>query len=150
MILKIIAYDAQDELLPDKWEIEHIFPQKWQTNYFSDLSDEIIEEKIENIGNKIPFEKRLNIIAGNGYFAKKKIAYKESKINITKELSDYGDDWNFDDISKRNIRVTDKIKEILSVWNKNYKDKKEDSIDHKVPTEEELEIIKNFKAKGWV
>lgn len=135
MLLKIIAYDAQNELLPDKWEIEHIFPQKWQTNYFPNLSDEMIREKIENIGNKIPFEKRLNIVAGNGYFGKKKKAYQESKINITKELSNCGDDWNLDDISERNIRVTDKIGEILSDWNSNYKDIKDYFTDHKVPME---------------
>lgn len=121
MILKIIAYDEQEELLPDKWEIEHILPQKWQANYFTDLSDEMIKEKIENIGNKVPFEKRLNIVAGNGYFSKKKQAYQESKINITKELCNYGDDWKVEDILKRNIRVTDKIEEILNFWNSDYK-----------------------------
>lgn len=34
MLLKTLAYEQQEELLPEKWEIEHIFPQKWQTNYF--------------------------------------------------------------------------------------------------------------------
>lgn len=35
MLLKILAYDNQNqsELLPDKWEIEHIFPQKWDTSF---------------------------------------------------------------------------------------------------------------------
>lgn len=33
MLLKILAYQEQDTLLPDNWEIEHIFPQKWQDNY---------------------------------------------------------------------------------------------------------------------
>ena len=47
MLLKTLAYEQQDTLLPSKWEIEHI-------------------------GNKLPFEKKLNIVAGNGYFAKKK------------------------------------------------------------------------------
>lgn len=36
-----IAYEKQDVFLPAKWEIEHI-------------------------GNKLPFEKKLNIVAGNG------------------------------------------------------------------------------------
>lgn len=121
MLLKIIAYDKQNELLPDRWEIEHIFPQKWQTNYFPNSSDEVIKERIENIGNKIPFEKRLNIVAGNGYFGKKKKAYQESKINVTKELSNYENDWNLDDILKRNIWITKKIREILSGWNSNYR-----------------------------
>ena len=72
MLLKTLAYEHQDELLPTKWEIEHIFPQKWQTNYFPKESDSTIKEKIEHIGNKLPFEKKLNIVAGNGYFSKKK------------------------------------------------------------------------------
>ena len=72
MLLKLLAYNnaKQDKLLPDKWEIEHILPQKWQSNYFLNNSDEEIKEKIEHLGNKLPFEKRLNIVAGNGYFAK--------------------------------------------------------------------------------
>ena len=42
MLLKILAYDNQNqsELLPDKWEIEHIFPQKWDTSFFTLDSDE--------------------------------------------------------------------------------------------------------------
>ena len=52
-----LAYEQQDELLPGKWEIEHIFPQKWQTNYFPDESDATVKEKIEHIGNKLPFRK---------------------------------------------------------------------------------------------
>lgn len=75
MLLKTLAYEQQEELLPAKWEIEHIFPQKWQTNYFPDESDATIKEKIEHIGNKLPFEKKLNIVAGNGYFGKKKKEY---------------------------------------------------------------------------
>lgn len=72
MLLKICAYNKQGTLLPDKWEIEHIFPQKWQSTYFPNATDDIVKEKIEHIGNKLPFEKKLNIIAGNGYFVKRK------------------------------------------------------------------------------
>nr|WP_054755818.1 DUF1524 domain-containing protein [Liquorilactobacillus satsumensis] len=71
MILKIISYQHQDKLLPDRWEIEHILPQKWQSSYFSSATDEEIKGLVEHIGNKIPFEKRLNIVASNGYFQKK-------------------------------------------------------------------------------
>lgn len=68
MILKMIAYQHQTELLPKKWEIEHIFPQKWQPNYFPLTPDDEVKEIVEHIGNKIPFEKKLNIIASNNYF----------------------------------------------------------------------------------
>ncbi|WP_294660514.1 DUF262 domain-containing protein, partial [uncultured Fusobacterium sp.] len=33
MILKTLAYEIQDELLPEKWEIEHILPVKWENSY---------------------------------------------------------------------------------------------------------------------
>ena len=62
MLLKLLAYDEQDELLPVKWEIEHILPVKYQSNYFFDIDHKIIKEKVETIGNKIPFEKKLNIM----------------------------------------------------------------------------------------
>lgn len=109
---------VDNKLLPAKWEIEHIFPQKWQTNYFPDESDAIIKEKIEHIGNKLPFEKKLNIVAGNGYFGKKKKEYTASKITITKTMgtSDVAD-WNMDSIMKRDIRVSDQIIKTLNKWN---------------------------------
>nr|WP_053090616.1 hypothetical protein [Streptococcus cristatus] len=46
---------------------------------------------VEHIGNKIPFEKRLNIIASNGYFVKKKESYRKSKVGILLEITAIGD-----------------------------------------------------------
>ena len=117
MLLKTLAYEHQDDLLPAKWEIEHIFPQKWQTNYFPDEPDVTIKEKIEHIGNKLPFEKKLNIVAGNGYFGKKKEEYTASKIVITKVMgtSDVMD-WNLESITKRDICVSDEVVKIMNRW----------------------------------
>ena len=110
MLLKTLAYEHQDELLPSKWEIEHIFPQKWQTNYFPKESDSIIKEKIEHIGNKLPFEKKLNIVAGNGYFSKKKKEYMVSKIAITNTMgTSEVMDWDLDSIMKRDLRISDEM-----------------------------------------
>ena len=91
MILNIIAYQHQSELLPEKWEIEHILPQKWQSSYFPTNSDSEVKELVEHIGNKIPIEKKLNIIASNGYFAKKKESYRKSKVGILLEITAIGD-----------------------------------------------------------
>ena len=33
MILKMVIYDNQDELLPEKWEVEYILPQKWSNRF---------------------------------------------------------------------------------------------------------------------
>lgn len=152
LILKILAYDRQDELLPVKWEIEHIFPQKWQNNYFPEESDVAVKEKIEHIGNKIPFEKKLNIVAGNGYFAKKKVEYLKSKIAVAKSIGETDiDEWNLDCITKRDIRVSDEIIGILSNWNRDYLktfDSKNDP--DKGPSAEDLAKIEEFKKNGWI
>ncbi len=151
MLLKTLAYEQQDELLPAKWEIEHIFPQKWQTNYFPDESDETIKEKIEHIGNKLPFEKKLNIVAGNGYFGKKKKEYTASKIAITKTLgtSDITD-WNMDSIMKRDIRISDEIIAILNRWNNEYLNILVVDSKAEIPSEDDLARIEEFKKKGWI
>lgn len=151
MLLKTLAYEHQDDLLPAKWEIEHIFPQKWQTNYFPDESDSTIKEKIEHIGNKLPFEKKLNIVAGNGYFKKKKKEYATSKIKITNAMgiSDVMD-WNVDSIMKRDIRVSDEVVKILNRWNNEYLNIPGDEEKAELPSEEDLARIEEFKKKGWI
>ena len=151
MLLKTLAYEQQDELLPAKWEIEHIFPRKWQTNYFPDESDATVKEKIEHIGNKLPFEKKLNIVAGNGYFGKKKKEYAASKIAITKAMgtSDVAD-WNMDSIMKRDIRVSDEIIKILNRWNNEYSNIPVEESKAEAPSEEDLARIEEFKKKGWI
>ena len=123
MLLKILAYEEQTELLPFKWEIEHIFPQKWKRNYsdVEKMDDEVIKEKIEHIGNKLPIEKKLNIVAGNDYYLKKKEIYMNSKIAITKEIGrSQLDNWNLDNIVERDIRVSDFIIKTFEQWNKEY------------------------------
>ena len=116
MILKMISYQHQEDLLPEKWEIEHIFPQKWQPTYFPTTSDKEVRNLVEHIGNKIPFEKKLNITASNGYFAKKKESYDKSKVGILRELSEAHDDWGLDDIRERDIRIADELFDLLSQW----------------------------------
>lgn len=151
MLLKTLAYEQQDTLLPDKWEIEHIFPQKWQTNYFPDVPDSIIKEKIEHIGNKLPFEKRLNIVAGNGYFGKKKKAYSASKITITNAMGTVNiQDWDMDSIMKRDIRISDEIIKILNRWNNEYLNIPVEVSEAEEPSEEDLARIEEFKKKGWI
>lgn len=150
MLLKILAYEEQDDLLPSRWEIEHIFPQKWQTNYFPNIPEETIKDKIEHIGNKLPFEKKLNIVAGNGYFGKKKVLYKTSNIAMTKKMGDSNiDNWDLDSITERDFRITDIIVKTLKKWNNDYM--AQSSSDQKeMPTEEQLAQIEEFKKKGWI
>ena len=149
MLLKTLAYEHQDELLPTKWEIEHIFPQKWQTNYFPKESDSTIKEKIEHIGNKLPIEKKLNIVAGNGYFSKKKKEYMVSKIAITNTMGrSEVMEWDLDSIMKRDLRISDEMAEIFARWNSEYLNFPIDKEKAEVPSEEDLAQIEEFKRKG--
>ena len=151
MLLKILAYKVQEDLLPEHWEIEHIFPRKWQTNYFPDMPEDTIKEKIEHIGNKLPFEKKLNIVAGNGYFSKKKKEYAASKIAITKEMGTNADtDWDLDSILERDIRISDSVLDILKGWNNAYLNNPAPASDEDQPSEEDLARIEEFKKKGWI
>ena len=142
MLLKILAYSFQEELLPQKWEIEHIFPQKWHSNYFpKDISDDQIREKIELLGNKVPFEKKLNIQAGNEYFVKKKGEYAQSKIAVAKALCAYSD-WSLDTITERGSEIAKVIKKTLDRWVSDYTQP-----DGKpMPTPEELEVLKKYSG----
>ena len=151
MLLKVLAYEEQDTVLPDKWEIEHILPQKWQANYFMNISDDMIKDKIEHIGNKLPFEKKLNIVAGNGYFGKKKKQYEESSIIITKNMAKLDwNDWTLDNITERDIRVSDTIKAVLKKWRDEYNVASASALSDTMPSAEQLAMIEEFKKKGWV
>lgn len=96
-------------------EIEHIFPQKWQNTNYNGWNREDAKKYLEQIGNKMWLEKRLNIQAGNGYFGKKKEKYKNSKFLEAKELANYPkDDWIKEDIEKRNEEIYERLKEFFA------------------------------------
>lgn len=140
MILKILSYEAQDCLLPEKWEIEHILPQKWQSSYFPSLSEKEVKELVEHIGNKIPFEKKLNIIASNGYFKKKQESYEKSNVQILLDLSKSHDDWGLDEIRERDIRIVDELYYILDKWGLNKTGADNDNKIEKYPISEERKV----------
>ena len=150
MILKILAYQSQEELLPEKWEIEHILPQKWQSSYFPSNSDGEVKELVEHIGNKIPFEKKLNIIASNGYFKKKQESYKKSKVQLLLNLSNQHNDWGLNEIRERDIRISDELLIILNDWGLNQSELPVQEEQSPVPTPEELKIIEELKSKGLI
>lgn len=135
MILKMIAYQHQTELLPKKWEIEHIFPQKWQPNYFPVTPDDEVKEIVEHIGNKIPFEKKLNIIASNNYFTKKQESYQKSNVKILLDLSKEHDDWGLDEIRERDIRISDELVDLLNDWGLNKIDEQVEKMLMPIPNE---------------
>lgn len=152
MILKMLAYQHQTELLPGKWEIEHILPQKWQTSYFPSSTDKEVKELVEHIGNKIPFEKKLNIIASNGYFKKKQESYDKSQVQILRNLSSLNDDWGLNEIRERDIRVSDEFFGVLSNWGLNQSSSESANKDRLIPISKERfsdyqEFIKLFNKE---
>lgn len=151
MLLKVLAYqeNTQTDLLPGYWEIEHIFPQTWDSKYYT-LNEEEANEKLEHLGNKLPLEKKLNISASNNYFAKKKDRYKDSKIAIIKKLGDSTlDEWNLTNIDANYTKVCEIIKSLLKAWVDEYEGK-EDSPKTPEATPEELAMIKKLKEKGLI
>lgn len=151
MLLKILAYNNKDQkaLLPVKWEIEHIFPQKWDKAYFS-ISEEDANTKLEQLGNKIPLEKPMNIRASNNYFSTKKDQYKKSSIAIAKQLGETSDSsWILSNIENRNTIVGNELTDIINMWVNEYKEK--DCILIKPqPTPEQAEMIRQLKQAGLI
>lgn len=147
MLLKLLAYQdsSQTELLPAYWEIEHIFPQTWDSKYY-DIDEDEANAKLEHLGNKLPLEKKLNISASNNYFDKKKSRYKESLISISKNLGNSNlDEWNMDNIEENDLRVCKQIKDIFSQWVGDYEQKPAATT---LESEEE-EMIKKLQKLGY-
>jgi hypothetical protein len=95
----------QIDLIPDTFEVEHIFPKKWQDTNYNGWEEKDAQAYLDRFGNKIVFEKKLNIQAGNGYFGKKKEKYSLSKIAVVKKLAEYPKhDWMKEDIELREER----------------------------------------------
>ncbi len=149
MLLKLLAYQdtAQIELLPGYWEIEHIFPQTWDTKYFTYEEDEV-NEILEHLGNKLPLEKKLNISASNNYFVTKKGKYKDSRISIVRKLGTSSiDEWDLKKIAENDQKVCDQIKNIFKQWVADYETTESGKEE---PTPAQLEMIKMFREKGFI
>ncbi|MCI7485385.1 MAG: DUF262 domain-containing HNH endonuclease family protein [Helicobacter sp.] len=98
-----------------KVEIEHIFPQKWQDTNYNGWNEEEAQEYLEQIGNKILLEKKLNIHAGNEFFHRKKAIYKDSCIIEAQDLARSDKkDWRKEDIENRNAQIYQKFEEFFT------------------------------------
>jgi uncharacterized protein with ParB-like and HNH nuclease domain len=114
LLLDAYLNKKQNELIDEYFQIEHIFPQKWQNTNYKGWSEEEAEAYLELYGNKVVFEQKLNIQAGNGYFGKKKERYKQSGIANVIGLSKMKqDDWTKEDIEKREKRFCSTIIEFI-------------------------------------
>lgn len=98
-----------------KGEIEHIFPKKWQTTNYNGWEQADADKYLEQVGNKMLLEKKINILAGNGYYGKKKEIYKNShfKEAAVKLANKSQDDWVKVDIEHRNEIIYNALKYFL-------------------------------------
>lgn len=107
--------DFSSDLSGIKLDIEHILPKKWQNANFECWDENSHAEFIEQIGNKILLEKKLNISCANGFFAKKQTDYKKS---VIKEALTLGNrektSWDKDDIKNRNEAIFKAFESFLS------------------------------------
>ena len=111
MLLKYLAYanPEQKELLPEDWQIEHILPKKWKG--ICTEPEETINLVIENIGNKLLLNKKLNIKASNNYFGIKKEYYLKSGIADAIDLGNsISDTWGSSNIKHRDANLFIKFK----------------------------------------
>lgn len=121
MTLKMMVYNFQEELLPDKWEIEQIYPSKSVDGFNDKALETVSKDYLDSIGNKIPFEKRSTIKASKDYFQKKRILYLRSQIPYVKEFATkHVTHWNADDIKKRNEFITEEIMRLFISWSGDY------------------------------
>lgn len=110
LLLDAYLNPEQTGLIPEIFDIEHIFPKKWQEANYNGWSVEDARLYLDRFGNKIIFEKKLNIQAGNGYFGIKKQKYNLSKIACVVDLSNYSkNDWIKDDIELREVEFKKNI-----------------------------------------
>jgi hypothetical protein len=110
ILLHSYLNSGQAKLLPKDFEIEHIFPRKWQNTNYDGWTTNEAEEQLERFGNKVAIEEKLNIQAGNGYFGKKKAKYAESKVaNVTDLAGLTQNDWRKEDIERRNTEFTESL-----------------------------------------
>lgn len=110
LLLHAYLENQQTELIPITFDIEHIFPKKWQDTNYNGWNKEDANHYLDRLGNKIVLEKKLNIQAGNGYFGKKKERYSNSKIASVLQLSEYfKNDWIKEDIEKREEEIKDAL-----------------------------------------
>lgn len=92
----------QDE---NRVNLEHIMPKTRSGEWMSAAKDE--DEYLENVdrlGNLTLIERERNRAAGNASFEKKKVAFVQSGIQITKDLASY-QDWGVAQINQRQEKL---------------------------------------------
>lgn len=110
ILLHAYLNENQKELIPKTFDIEHIFPKRWQNTNYNGWNETDAKIYLDKFGNKIALEKKVNIQAGNGYFGQKIIKYNVSQIKDVEELREQGkSDWTQQDIIDREANFLTRI-----------------------------------------
>lgn len=83
-------------LVENKFDMEHILPKKW--NDYDEWDENSWKLNLNTLGNLMPLEKVLNISASNEFFERKKLKYKDSKVQDAIDLSRLKINWYPDDL----------------------------------------------------
>lgn len=87
-------------------EIEHILPKKWQEAHYNGWNIDEATSFLEQIGNKMLLEKRVNIHAGNNSFVRKKEIYQNSYFKEAQKIATWEQtDFLKSDIEQRNQEI---------------------------------------------
>lgn len=114
LLLHAYLNERQTDLI-GKFEIEHIFPKKWQDTNYNGWNRSDAAEYLELFGNKVVIGKKLNTQAGNSYFGQKKGKYSSSNIADVLDLSNYAsNDWLKEDIEKRQAEFEKRLLEFFA------------------------------------
>lgn len=117
LILHTYLYDSKQSLLQLKeLDVEHILPTKWDKNTYPGWTSQNSDKKKESIGNKIPFEKKLNIRGSNNSFANKCQVYTTSRILEVKNLPKTYTTWLPKDVDKRKKDICKRLKDFFKKY----------------------------------
>ncbi len=113
-ILRCLVDEAvhEDEA---KVNLEHIMPQKQNSNWAKAAADEEeYSSHVHRVGNLTLLEASVNSAAGNASFDDKKKAFSQSSIAMTRNLSKKSS-WNISEIHHRQIQLSEKANRVW-VW----------------------------------
>lgn len=110
--------EAMNEFLSlNRWDIEHILPNKWRSHYYGDWDESKSKSALDKLGNLMPLEKKINISASNLFFAEKKKRYGEQKSRIgdARFLAESGPErWTVADFNKRHEEILARLNRFFS------------------------------------
>ena len=107
ILLNSYLYADNCSIIPLSFDVEHIFPQSWDSHYFT-WTEEEANQNINQYGNKIPLEKKLNISASNGFFSAKKQKYIKSSVTEVEYLLEFSD-WGVSEIQRRTNEMCERV-----------------------------------------